>query len=97
MVTFSLERNRYDGILNKIGVNKENYKQILKENSARGRYLNKIIERQDIADESFDSFVDEISAAMVRNQVPNYEYVGRTAKALRMSPWLFKIHRFQLY
>ena len=87
MVTFSLERNRYDGILNKIGVNKENYKQILKENSARGRYLNKIIERQDIADESFDSFVDEISAAMVRNQVPNYEYVGRTAKALRMSPF----------
>ena len=24
---------------------------------------------------------------MVRNQVPNYEYVGRTAKALRMSPF----------
>ena len=43
MVTFSLERNRYDGILKRIGVNKENYKQVLKENSARGRYLNKIL------------------------------------------------------
>ena len=87
MVTFSLERNRYDSILNKIGVNKGNYKEVLKENSARGRYLNKIIERKDIADESFDSFLDELSAAMVRNQVPNYEYVGRTGKALRMSPF----------
>ena len=41
----------------------------------------------DIVDESFDGFLDELSANIVRNQVPNYEYVGRTAKALRMSPF----------
>ena len=87
MVTFNLERNRYESILNNIGVNKNNYKEVLKENSARGRYLNKIIERKDIADESFNSFKDEISATMVRNQVPNYEYIGRTGKALRLSPF----------
>jgi len=87
MVTFGLERNRYDSILNKIGVNKGNYKEVLKEDSARGKYLSKIIERKDIADESFDGFLDELSATMVRNQVPNYEYIGRTGKALRMSPF----------
>ena len=31
--------------------------------------------------------MDELSANMVRNQVPNYEYIGRTAKALRQSPF----------
>jgi len=87
MVTFNLERNRYDGILKKIGVNKENYKQVLNEKSAKGRYLNKIIERKDIANESFDGFLDELSATMVRNQVPNYDYIGRTGKALRLSPF----------
>jgi len=87
IVTFKLERNRHDSILKNLGVNRENYKEMLKENSAKARYFNNIIERKDIADESFDGFLDEISATMVRNQVPNYEYVGRTGKALRASPF----------
>ena len=87
IVTFRLERNRHNSILKNLNINKENYREVLKENSARGRYFNKIIERKDIADESFDSFLDEISASMVRNQVPNYDYVGRTGKALRASPF----------
>ena len=87
IVTFRLERNRHNSILKNLNVNKENYREVLKENSARGRYFSKLIERKDIADESFDGFLDEVSATMVRNQVPNYDYVGRTGKALRASPF----------
>ena len=87
IATFELERNRHASILNKIGINKQNYKSVLQEDSARGKYFRKKVARMDIVDESFDGFLDEISANIVRNQVPNYEYVGRTAKALRMSPF----------
>ena len=91
MVTFNLERNRYDSILKKLDVNKGNYKAILKGEKKgfekTSKYLNKIIERRDIADESFDGFLDELSATMVRNQVPNYDYIGKTGKALRLSPF----------
>jgi len=87
IATFELERNRHSSILSKIGINKQNYKSILREDSARGKYFRKKVARMDIVDESFDGFLDELSANIVRNQVPNYEYVGRTAKALRMSPF----------
>ena len=43
--------------------------------------------RTEIAAESFDGFLDEIAGNMVRNQVPNYNYVGATARALRQSPF----------
>ena len=38
-------------------------------------------------DEQFRNFLDEIAGNLTRNQVPNYGYVGRTAQALRMSPF----------
>jgi len=87
ITTFELERNRHSSILNKLGINKANYKSVLEENSPRGNYFRKKIARQEIVDESFDGFLDELSANIVRNQVPNYEYIGRTAKALRQSPF----------
>ena len=87
ITTFELERNRHSSILTQLGITKDNYKAVLDENSARGNYFKKKIVRKEIADESFDGFLDELSANIVRNQVPNYEYIGRTAKALRQSPF----------
>ena len=87
ITTFELERNRHSSILNQLGINKGNYKSVLEENSPRGNYFKKKIARKEIADESFEGFLDELSANIVRNQVPNYEYIGRTAKALRQSPF----------
>jgi len=91
ITTFELERNRHSSILTQLGITKDNYKAMLNgeakglENA--GRYFSKKIARKEIADESFEGFLDELSANMVRNQVPNYEYIGRTAKALRQSPF----------
>ena len=87
IVSFELERNRYNNIFNKIGFTKDNYKTLLNEDSNVGRYFRKKVTRMDIVNESYDGFLDELSANMVRNQVPNYEYIGRTAKALRQSPF----------
>ena len=91
ITTFELERNRHSSILNQLGINKGNYKSVLNGEveglEKAGQYFSKKIARKEIADESFEGFMDELSANMVRNQVPNYEYIGRTAKALRQSPF----------
>ena len=87
IVSWNLERNRYDGVLSKLGINESNYKSLLTEESARGKYFRKMTPRTEIAGESFEGFLDEIAGNMVRNQVPNYNYVGTTAKALRQSPF----------
>ena len=87
ITTFELERNRHSSILTKLGITKDNYKAVLDETSPRGNYFRKKIARKEIADESFEGFLDELSANIVRNQVPNYEFIGRTAKALRQSPF----------
>ena len=83
--TFELERNRHSSILTQLGITKDNYKSILGENSPKGNYFRNKIARKEIAEESYEGFLDELSANIVRNQVPNYEYIGRTAKALRQS------------
>ena len=57
----------------------------LLDNSAK--FFRKITKRQDIANESFEGFLDEIGGSLVRNQVPNYNYVGRTGRALRQTPY----------
>jgi len=36
---------------------------------------------------TFDDMLDEIAGNIVRNNVPNYAYIGRTGQALRMSPF----------
>ena len=87
IISWNLERNRYDGVLSKLGINQSNYKSILAEDSARGKYFRKMTPRTEVAGESFDGFLDEIAGNMVRNQVPNYNYVGATARALRQSPF----------
>ena len=91
ITTFELERKRHSSILNQLGINKGNYKAALNGEieglEKAGQYFSKKIARKEIADESFEGFMDELSANMVRNQVPNYEYIGRTAKALRQSPF----------
>jgi hypothetical protein len=35
----------------------------------------------------FENFLDELAGNLTRNQVPNYNYIGRTAKALRLTPF----------
>ena len=91
ITTFELERKRHSSILNQLGINKGNYKAALNGEieglEKAGQYFSKKIARKEIADESFEGFMDELSANIVRNQVPNYEYIGRTAKALRQSPF----------
>jgi hypothetical protein len=87
ITTFELERNRHSSILTQLGINKANYKSVLAENSPKGNYFRNKIARKEIAEESYEGFLDELSANIVRNQVPNYEYIGRTAKALRQSPF----------
>jgi ferritin-like metal-binding protein YciE len=37
--------------------------------------------------QQYSNFLDEIAGNLTRNQVPNYGYVGRTARALRQSPF----------
>jgi len=43
--------------------------------------------RREVAESSFEGFLDELAGNLVRNQVPNYGYVGRTGRALRLSPF----------
>jgi len=87
IINWNLERNRYSKLSDTLGINKNNYKQVLAEESTRGKYFRKLIQRDEYASESFDNFLDEIAGNLTRNRVPNYGYVGRTAKSLRRSPF----------
>ena len=87
IINWNLERNRYSKLADNLGVTKDNYKQILAEESTKGKYFRKLVQRDEYAAESFDNFLDEIAGNLTRNRVPNYGYVGRTAKALRQSPF----------
>ena len=87
IISWNLERNRYEGVLNKLNINKDNYLKMLGEDSNVGRYFRKITPRAEYAAQSYDNFLDEVAGNLVRNNVPNYGYVGRTAKALRQSPF----------
>ena len=49
-----------------------------------GKYLKGSVSREF---NSYSEFLDEVAGRMVRNQVPNYAYVGKTARALRQSPY----------
>ena len=56
-------------------------------------YFQKITPRKDYINsalstkEFYENFLDEVAGNLTRNQVPNYAYVGRTAKALRQTPF----------
>ena len=62
-----------------------NLEEDVLENSSK--FFRKIAKRQDIANESFEGFLDEIGGSLTRNQVPNYNYIGRTGRALRQTPF----------
>ena len=56
-------------------------------------YFTKLAQRRGYIDSGIDNiqqygnFLDEIAGNLTRNQVPNYGYVGMTARALRQSPF----------
>ncbi len=98
ITNFFLERNRYSKVLGDLKIDKDNYRGILqsdpkaiaslgKNGENVAKYFRKLAQRADYANKSFDNFLDEISGNLTRNLVPNYAYVGRTARALRASPF----------
>jgi hypothetical protein len=90
-----LERNRYDNVFEKLGVRPDNFKDALKGKGVSEnmrKFLNDSVERfYDKSTRTFNGnyelFLDEIGGKLTRNQVPNYAYVGRAGKALRLSPF----------
>ena len=92
-VNFSLERNRYSQVLKELGVNQDNFRQVLRSNTSGGRYLNKLVQRKEYIEgavnnqQAFSNLLDEVAGSLTRNNVPNYGYVGRTARMLRQSPF----------
>ncbi len=51
------------------------------------KYFRGLVKRQDVVAESFQGFLDEVGGSLVRDLVPNYNYIGRTGKALRLTPF----------
>jgi hypothetical protein len=86
-INWGIERNRYEKIFEKMEINKDNYLKLLTEESEKGKFLRSMAPRSDIASESYQSFLDEVAGNLTRNQVPNYNYIGRTGQALRQSPF----------
>ena len=94
-VNWFLERNRYGKILDDLKIDKSNFKDALKGKGVTTEvrdFLNNSVERfYDKTTRTFDGdfqlFLDEIGGKLTRNNVPNYAYVGRFGRALRMSPF----------
>ncbi len=63
------------------------------ENKQIADYFRKMAPRRDYIStaqnnkELYENFLDEVAGNLTRNQVPNYAYVGRTARALRQTPF----------
>ena len=96
-ITWGLERNRYEDIFTKQGVTSTNFKKILDgTESGVSKELADYV-RQGVKRNfdpvggtyigSYDDFLDEFAANLSRNLVPNYAYIGRAGKALRLSPF----------
>jgi len=94
-INWFLERNRYGKILDNLKINETNFKDALKGKGVSTdvrNFLNDSVERfYDRRTRTFDGdfqlFLDEIGGKLTRNNVPNYAYVGRFGRALRMSPF----------
>lgn len=87
IINWNLERNRYDDIFTKIGVNENNYLKVLEEDSAKGKFLRDMVPNMDYAKQSHQNFLDEVAGNLTRNQVPNYNYIGSLGKTLRFTPF----------
>jgi len=63
------------------------------ENKKIADYFRKLAPRREYINtaqnskEFYENFLDEVAGNLTRNQVPNYAYVGRTAQALRQTPF----------
>ena len=63
------------------------------ENKKIADYFTKLAPRREYINtaqnskEFYENFLDEVAGNLTRNQVPNYAYVGRTAQALRQTPF----------
>jgi hypothetical protein len=94
-INWFLERNRYGKILDDLKINETNFKDALKGKGVSTdvrNFLNDSVERfYDRRTRTFDGdfqlFLDEIGGKLTRNNIPNYAYVGRFGRALRMSPF----------
>tara|TARA_R100000008_G_scaffold4294_1_gene2763 strand:- start:807 stop:5483 length:4677 start_codon:yes stop_codon:yes gene_type:complete len=97
-INWNLERNRYSKVIESLKINKDNFKSYLNPateqgKTSMGKYFQKMAQRKSYInsatnkDEAFTFFLDEIAGKLTRNQVPNYAYVGRTARALRQTPF----------
>ena len=102
-VSFNLERNRFNKVFDTYGINSSNFRQVLEGNEQavktlgeNGRNISNFLQTSVQRDfdsvtrqfnGTFDDFLDEVSANLVRNQVPNYAYIGRAGRALRLSPF----------
>jgi len=96
-ITWGLERNRYEDIFRKLGVSSTNFNKIL-DGTQEGiskeltDYIKQGIKRNfdpvtGVFKGTYDEFLDEFAANLSRNLVPNYAYIGRAGKALRLSPF----------
>jgi len=94
-VNWFLERNRYEDIFQNLNINKNNFKDALKGKGVTKdvqRFLDDSIERfYDKSTRTFNGdyqlFLDEVGGKLTRNNIPNYAYVGRFGRALRLSPF----------
>ncbi len=94
-ITWGLERNRYENIFAKKGINANNFQNALQGKTVSedvAKYLQSGVKRNYDAvtktyNGTFEEFMDEFAANLSRNLVPNYSYVGRTGQALRLSPF----------
>ena len=110
IINWSLERNRYSGVVKDLGINSSNIKTLLYADPKSVEYKSLVtglgdagekiatyfrksaprqsyIQRAANPEEMMDNFLDEVAGNLTRNQVPNYAYIGRTGRALRMSPF----------
>lgn len=94
---FAAERGKYSTILKNAGINADNInsetgRQIIEGITGRNfdelsksvlnvKQLKSLNNKQ-----LYNGMLDEISADIVRNTVPNYDYVGSFVKALRLAP-----------
>jgi len=96
-ITWGLERNRYQEIFKNGKINATNFKKVL-EGTEKGvseqlaDYVRQGVKRNidpitGTFTGTYDDFLDEFAANLSRNLVPNYSYIGRTGKALRLSPF----------
>jgi len=94
-VNWFLERNRFENIFKELNINEGNFKDALKGKGVTKdvqRFLDDSVERfYNKSNKTFDGdyqlFLDEVGGKLTRNNIPNYAYVGRFGRALRLSPF----------